>query len=91
MMLKSVRETQKLFSIEGIEGGQINIKTSDYLLSLPEDKQVEVLTLHLENLKNDFSNLKDRHPEDWEEKGKDIDKTQLSLLIQVIEGLLSQM
>ena len=43
-MLKSIKETGKLFTIEGIQNGQINIISSKYLLSLPAEKQVEVLT-----------------------------------------------
>ena len=54
-MLNSIKETRKLFTIEGVEDGQVNIKTSKFLLSLPEDKQVEVLTSHLKDLKRDYA------------------------------------
>ena len=78
-MISSIKESQKLFTIEGVESGQVNVKASDYLLSLPDDKQVEVLTRLLENLKADFTNL-----------AEDMNKTQLQLLIEVTEGLLSK-
>lgn len=78
-MISSIKESQKLFTIEGVESGQVNIKASDYLLSLPDNKQVEMLTRLLENLKADFTNL-----------AEDMNKTQLQLLIEVTEGLLSK-
>lgn len=78
-MISSIKESQKLFTIEGVETGQVDVKASDYLLSLPDDKQVEVLTRLLENLKADFTNL-----------AEDMNKTQLQLLIEVTEGLLSK-
>jgi hypothetical protein len=37
---KNIKETQKLFSIEGVDRGQVRVRTSDYLLSLPDDKQI---------------------------------------------------
>ncbi len=78
-MISSIKESQKLFTIEGVETGQVDVKATDYLLSLPDDKQIEVLTRLLENLKADFTNL-----------AEDMNKTQLQLLIEVTEGLLSK-
>jgi len=89
-MLKSIMETKKLFTIEGIRDGKIDIKTSDHLLSLPEEKQIEVLTTHLENLKKDFAKYENPASGGSIRKDNDIDKTQLQILIQIIEGLLSQ-
>ena len=89
-MLKSVRETQKLFSIEGIQDGEVNIETSEYLLSLPKDKQIEVLRKHLEDLKEDLAKYEDPTVQDPNGKNDDIDKAQLQILIDVIGGLLSQ-
>ncbi len=89
-MLKSVRETQKLFSIEGIQDGEVNIETSEYLLSLPKDKQIEVLRKHLKDLKEDLAKYEDPTVQDPNGKDDDIDKAQLQILIDVIEGLLSQ-
>jgi hypothetical protein len=89
-MLKSVKETRKLFHIEGLHDGQVNIKTSRDLLSLPENKQVEVLNAHLENLRKDlarYQNLKKAGPYF---RDNDIDRVQIQLLIEVIEGLLAQ-
>lgn len=86
-MLKSIKETGKLFTIEGIQNGRINIISSKYLLSLPAEKQVEVLTRHLKNLKNDFA----RYESPGFQKPNSLDvvhKTQLQILIQVIESLL---
>jgi len=91
IMLRSIRETQKLFSIEGMQGGEVNIRTSQYLLSLPKDKQIEVLTEHLENLKRDFARYADPTLKDSNGKGDDIDKAQLQILIEVTEGLLSHL
>ncbi len=89
-MLKSVRDTQKLFSIEGMQGGEVNIRTSLYHLSLPKDKQIEVLRKHLEDLKEDLAKYEDPTVQDPNGKDDDIDKAQLQILIDVIEGLLSQ-
>lgn len=89
-MLKSILKTQKLFTIEGLGQGQVDVKTSEYLLSLPEDEQMEVLTDHLNNLKTDL--VQGEKPESPNPNGKndDLDKAQLQVLIHVIEGLLSQ-
>jgi hypothetical protein len=89
-MLRSIRETQKLFSIEGMQGGEVNIRTSQYLLSLPKDKQIELLTEHLENLKRDLARYADPTLQDSNGKDDNIDKAQLQILIEVTEGLLSQ-
>ena len=89
-MLKSIRETRKLFSIEGMQNGQVSIKTSQYLLSLSKDKQIEVLTDHLENLKEDLARYEDSALQDSNGKDDNIDKAQLQILIEVIEGMLSQ-
>jgi len=90
IMLRSIRETHKLFSIEGIQDGEVNIRTSQYLLSLPKDKQIEVLRKHLEDLKEDLAKYEDPTVQDPNGKDDDIDKAQLQILIDVIEGLLSQ-
>jgi len=90
-MLKSIRETQKLFSIEGMQGGEVNIRTSQYLLSLPRDKQIEVLTEHLENLKRDLARFADPTLKDSNGENNNIDKAQLQILIEVTEGLLSHL
>lgn len=90
-MLKSIREAQKLFSIEGVQDGRVNIRTSQYLLSLPKDRQIEVLTDHLENLKQDLADYEDLTLQDSNGKDDNIDKAQLHILIEVTEGLLSQL
>ena len=90
IMLRSIRESQKLFSIEGMQGGQVNIRTSQYLLSLPRDKQIEVLRKHLEDLKEDLAEYEDPTLQDSNAKDDNIDKAQLQILIEVAEGLLSQ-
>jgi len=90
-MLRSIRETQKLFSIEGMQGGEVNIRTSQYLLSLAKDKQIEVLTEHLENLKRDLARLADPTLKDSNGENNNIDKAQLQILIEVTEGLLSHL
>ncbi len=88
-MFKSIQETKKLFTIEGMQSGQVDIKISKYLISLSEDKQIEVLTTQLENLKKDLAEcLGSSTPSSNGEE--DVEKMQLQLLIQVIEGMLSQ-
>ncbi len=89
-MYKSIEETQKLLKIEGLEGGQVNIRTSKYLLSLSEEEQVKILTNQLERLKEDLARHEALPLHDSAQEGDDVDKTQLQLLIQVIENLLSQ-
>ncbi|MBW2144851.1 MAG: hypothetical protein JRG75_10720 [Deltaproteobacteria bacterium] len=89
-MLKSIEETKKLFTIEGIQNGQVNIKTSNHLLSLSEEKQIEVLTTHLKNLKKDSAKYESPAFETPNGQSDDIDRMQLQILIQVIEGLLNQ-
>jgi hypothetical protein len=85
---KNIKETQKLFSIEGVDRGQVRVRTSDYLLSLPDDKQIEVLTKHLEDLKAEFERYENAtfQPSNVDE----INETQLKVVIEVTEALLSQ-
>ena len=89
-MRKSIIETQKLFQIEDLKDGQVNIKTSDYLLSLKEEEQIKVLTVHLLKLKNDLATLENPAFQDSVGKGGEVEKAQLQLLINIIENLLSQ-
>lgn len=89
-MLKSVKETRKLFHIEGLQDGKVNIKTSSDLLALPENKQVEVLTAHLEDLRKDLARYQNPKKAGSYFRDNDIDRVQIQLLIEVIEGLLAQ-
>jgi hypothetical protein len=89
-MYKSIEDTKKLFKIEGLEGGQVNIRTSKYLLSLPEEDQAKVLANQLERLRQDLARHEALPSRDSARGTDDVDKTQLQLLIQVIENLLSQ-
>ena len=89
-MLKSIQETKKLFKIEGMQNGQVEIKTSKYLLSLSEEEQAEVLSTQLESLKKDYSKQVDTGTQDPNDQTGGIDKMQLQILIQVIESMLSQ-
>ena len=89
-MYKSIKDTQKLFKIEGLEGEQVSIRTSQYLLSLPEEEQIKVLSDQMERLKEDLAEHETLSSQDSDPKGDDVDKAQLQLLIQVIENLLSQ-
>jgi len=89
-MRKSIIETQKLFQIEDLKDGQVNIKTSEYLLSLKEEEQIKVLTAHLSKLKNDLAILEDPAIVDSISKGDEVEKAQLQLLINIIGNLLSQ-
>ena len=89
-MLKSIEETKKLFTIEGMKDGQVELKISKYLLSLPEDKQVEVLTKQRERLKEDFEKNEPSASPDSNSQKENIDKMQLQVLLQVIDGMLSQ-
>ena len=87
-MLKSIENTSKLFKIEGLEEGKVHIEATQYLLSLSENKQIEVLEAQLADLKRDLEMYEGQ--QGAEEKDDDIHKAQLLLLIQVIQGLLSQ-
>ncbi len=89
-MNKIIQSTKNLFSIEGMNNGQVQIKTSKYLLSLPEDKQIEVLTAQLIKLKTELAEYDS--PARCRPTGKndEVDKTQLKVLIQVIEVLLDR-
>jgi hypothetical protein len=89
-MLKSIEETKKLFTIEGMKNGQVDLKISKYLLSLSEDKQVEVLTKQMERLKEDFAEYEPSASPDSDSQKENIDKMQLQVLLQVIDGMLSQ-
>jgi len=89
-MEQSAKATQRLFRVEGLASGKVQVETTKYLLSLPQHKQREVLTEHLENLRKDYA--KYQHPSLGFVQGKAfaVNKAQLELLIQVTEGLLSQ-
>ncbi len=89
-MFKSIQETKKLFTIEGMQSGQVDIKTSKYLLSLSEDKQIEVLTNQLENLRKDFAQCQTPSASNSISQKEDVEIMQLQLLIQVIEGMISK-
>jgi hypothetical protein len=89
-MLKSIEETKKLFTIEGMKNGQVDLKISKYLLSLSEDKQVEVLTKQMERLKEDSAKYEPSASLDSNSQKENIDKMQLQVLLQVIDGMLSQ-
>ena len=84
-VIENIEKTKELFKIEGIENGQVNIETSQYLLSLPESQQIKVLNTHLEHLKEDLAKYGDSS-----DGYDDTIRAQLQLLIQVIENLLSQ-
>jgi hypothetical protein len=86
-VIKSIEETKKLFTVQGVAQGKANVVVSKYLLSLPENKQRQVLTQHLNRLTEDLARCERSDPGSQE---KEIGKTQLRLMIQVIEGLLAQ-
>ena len=89
-MLTSINETQKLFKVERIEGGKVDIEASEYLLSLSEKMQVKALSEQLEHLKRDLARS-DTGPQGNTEHTDEVLKAQLQLLIQVIEGLLAKL
>ena len=89
-VLKSIEETKKLFTVEGIAQGKANVVVSKYLLSLSENKQREVLTEHLDRLTIDLALCERSEPAAVRSQEKEISKTQLRLMIQVVEGLLAQ-
>ena len=89
-MLKSIRETQKLFKIENIKDDRISITTSKYLLSLSEEEQIEVLSASLASLKQDLATYENPVLQGAIGPGGEIYKTQLQLLINIIENLLFQ-
>ena len=89
-MLKSIEETKKLFTLEGMKNGQVDLRISKYLLSLSEEKQVEALTKQMERLKEDYAKYEASATPGSSNQNDNLDKMQLQVLIQVIEGLLSQ-
>ena len=89
-MLSSIKETQKLFKVERIAGGKVDIEASEYLLSLSEKMQVKALSEQLEHLKRDLA-IPNTGPKDKTEHTDEVLKAQLQLLIQVIEGLLAKL
>ena len=89
-MLKSVSETRKLFTLQDIRSGKANVELSGYLLSLTENKQKEVLTEHLVNLKKDLSEYEGPGSFRTDSGEDQTNKVQLQVALQVIEGLLAQ-
>ena len=89
-MVKSIENTQKLFKIEGLEDGKVEVEASQHLLSLPGERQIEVLTAHLTDLRKDLERVETLCLEEAEREGAEIHRAQLRILIQVIEGLLSR-
>ena len=73
-MYKSIKETQKSFRIEGLEGGQVNIRTSKYLLSLPEEEQIKALSDQRERLKEDLASHETILSQKQDKKADDVDK-----------------
>ena len=91
-MLKSIHATQKLFKIDRIKAdGQVDIRTSEYLLSLSKEEQIGTLTIHLAKLKKDLAKLENSICQSALGEGSDIQKTQLQILINIIENLLSRL
>ncbi|SPD74556.1 hypothetical protein PITCH_A240027 [uncultured Desulfobacterium sp.] len=88
-MLKSIKDTGKLFQIEGLRNGKVNIKATTYLLSLPEKQQAEVLAAHLEHLKKDLEKYHNTKRSSYN-KNNEVEMVQVKLLIEVIEGLMAQ-
>jgi len=89
-VLKSIAKTRKLFTVEGVAKGKVNVVLSKYLLSLPENKQREVLNGCLEGLRKDLSAYgRNDHPK-LHSQEEEVNKAQLQLMIEVIEGLLAQ-
>ena len=82
-MFESIDATRKLFHIEGMERGDVQVRATPYLLSLPEEKQIHVLEAHLSALKRDLAQIP------AQPSGEKIRKTQIRILIQVIQGLLA--
>lgn len=89
-MVASISKAQKLFKIEGIEKGRVNIETTKYLLGLSEKEQIAVLKNCLDHLKRDFAGLQDPDSSNPNPQGE-MQKAQLEFLIQVTQGLLSQL
>lgn len=89
-MFKSIIETKRLFKIEGLANGKIDIKATDYLLSLADDEQATVLNNQLVNLKRDLGRIERKETESVSNQNPAVEKAQLQLLIQVIEGLLAR-
>ena len=89
IMDQSISEIQKLFQIEGMKNGQVQVKATPYLISLPEEKQIQVLREHLDHLKRDLAKY-DLSNGTNPSRPEDVRKTQIQVLIQVVLGLLAK-
>jgi hypothetical protein len=89
-MLKSINDAQKLFRLQRLAGGKVDVEATPYLLSLSERKQREVLRSQLALLQKDISKIKNMSIEPALKNKTEIEQAQLQLLIQVVEGLLHQ-
>ena len=89
-MLKSIHNTQKLFRLQRLAGGQVDVEATPYLLSLTEDKQREALRSQLVLLQQDMSKIENTSVELASKNKTTVEQAQLRLLIHVVEGLLRQ-
>jgi len=89
-VLKSINGTQKLFRLQRLAGGHVDVEATPYLLSLSDDKQREVLRSQLALLQQDISKTENMSIEPALKNKTEIEQAQLRLLIQVVEGLLHQ-
>lgn len=89
-MFGSIETTRKLFMIEGMEKGEVQVKATPYLLSLPEEKQIHVLEEQLSALKRDLEKIISLSQSASAESVGVVHKTQIQILIQVIQGLLDR-
>lgn len=84
---------KNLYQIEMEKGKGITVTTSEYLLSLPYEKQMRILARHLQNLKEAL--LKKITAENSKQKDSndgydELDKDDLQLNIIVTEELISK-
>ena len=89
-MLKSIDDAKKLFRLQKLAGGQLDVEATPYLLSLSEERQREVLTSQLAFLQQDVSKIENLSTAPFMKKKMEIEQAQLQLLIHVVEGLLHQ-
>ena len=89
-MMKSINEAKKLFRLQKLAEGKVDVEATPYLLSLSEDRQRKVLTSQLALLQQDISKIENMSTEPAMKKKMELGQAQLQLLIHVVEGLINQ-
>lgn len=87
---------KKLYSIEVSSKNTIKVIPSNYLLSLPPNKQIGILTNHLKNLKEAIKKKDPSGPSQNDSQGPSggylkLDRTELEMNVKITEDLILQL